>query len=272
VRAVKALHPYLDQLVFVGAWCHRLLLFHPRAIAPSFTPLVTEDADLAVPEKMPARKPSIAAALKSAGFEERLIGSERPVTKYFSETGSLYVEFIAPLRGGPLTRRGEPNDILSIAGIAASKLRYVDLLLFEPWKLGLSDTHGFAVDADDLVIQIANPASYLAQKVLTLNRRLNRVKRVKDALYLHDTLVMFADAFDELREQASAVLHLLPPKTARDFQQLRADLFRDEDLVVRAATMAAATGRANPPSAETIAAVCTYGLEQIFARRSSGEE
>lgn len=29
VRIVTAMRPYLDQLVFVGAWCHRLLQFHP---------------------------------------------------------------------------------------------------------------------------------------------------------------------------------------------------------------------------------------------------
>ena len=49
VRIVKSLRPYLDQLVFVGAWCHRLLRFHPLAAPPSFDPLMTEDADVAMP-------------------------------------------------------------------------------------------------------------------------------------------------------------------------------------------------------------------------------
>lgn len=267
LRVVRALGPYLDQLVFVGAWSHRLLQFHNLATAPSFTPLMTEDADVATPERLQARSTSLDTALAAGGFKARLSGDQLPVTKYYpdGDENGLYVEFIAPLRGSGYTRKGDPDDILAVAGITAQKLRYVELLLFEPWRLHLSEQQGFNVGSDEAVIQVANPASYLAQKVLTLNRRPNGAKRPKDALYIHDTLAMFGNEFDALREQGARVLQLLPPKTQREFQELRAALFRDKALVVRAAGIAAATGRANPPTADTIATVCTLGLEKIFA-------
>jgi hypothetical protein len=110
----------------------------------------------------------------------------------------LYVEFIAPLRGGGHTRTGAPDDTLSIAGITAARLRYVDLLLFEPWQLELTPGTGFELGADKLAVHVANAASYLAQKVLTLGRRQHPAKRFKDALYIHDTLTMFGDALSHL--------------------------------------------------------------------------
>lgn len=268
VRVVRALQPYLDQLVFVGAWCHRLLQFHSLATAPSFAPLMTEDADVATPERLQTRSQSLDTALIAGGFQARLSGDgQLPVTKYYrqGDENGLYVEFIAPLRGSGYTRKGEPDDILAVAGITAQKLRYVELLLFEPWKLQCSKERGFDVGTDDVVIQIANPASYLAQKLLTLDRRQHGPKRPKDALYIHDTLMMFGATFGALREQGTRVLQLLPPKTRREFQELRTVLFQDKALLVRAAAIAAATGRANPPGADTIATVCTVGLEQIFA-------
>lgn len=267
VRVIRALEPYLDELVFVGAWSHRLLQFHSLATPPLFAPLMTEDADVAMPERLATRSPSLDTALTAGGFQARLSGDgPLPVTRYHPEgdENGLYVEFITPLRGSGYTREGEPDDTLAVAGITAQKLRYVELLLFEPWKLRCSVERGFDVGTDELDIQIANPASYLAQKVLTLNRRRSGAKRAKDALYIHDTLMMFGDEFAALREQGAQVLQLLPPKTQREFQGLCASLFQDRALVLRAATIAAATGRANPPSAETIATVCTMGLEQLF--------
>jgi hypothetical protein len=98
---------------------------------------MTEDADVATPERLQARSTSLDSALTTGGFKARLSGDgQLPVTKYYLEgdENGLYVEFIAPLRGSGYTRKGEPDDLLKVAGITAQKLRYVELLLFEPWK------------------------------------------------------------------------------------------------------------------------------------------
>ena len=268
-RIVKALEPYLDELVIVGAWCHRLLHFHPLALPPAHAPLMSEDADVATPEWLPAREPSIGEALAAAGFRPTFTGSDLlPVSKYYPDGDhkGLYVEFIAPLRGDGHTRTGDPDDTLAIAGITAAKLRYVDLLLFEPWQLELTQGIGFEIGTGTLTVRVANVASYLAQKVLTLRRRQRSDQKPKDALYIHDTLTMFGDELSSLRQQGVRVLEQLPSKTRRDFQTLRTELFRDSALLLEAHDIAVSTGRANPPSPGTIEAVCMVGLETIFSR------
>jgi hypothetical protein len=265
VRIVKALDPYLDQLVFAGAWCHRLLQYHPLATPPSFEPLMTEDADIVTPSRLPSRSPNLGEALAAGGFKADLSGSGKlPVAKYYpvGDENGLYIEFIADLLGSGYTRKGEPYDILAVSGVTAQKLRHVDLLLFEPWELELGTERRFEIG---FTLRVANPASYLAQKVLSLPKRASSAKRAKDALYLHDTLSMFGSSFGALREQAGRVLDRLAAKTRRDFHVHRARLCQDRALMIGAQRTAAATGRANPPSADTIVEVCTAGLEQIFA-------
>ncbi len=151
-----------------------------------------------------------------------------------------------------------------MAGISAQKLRYVELLLFEPWTLRLTGQLGFPSGGAELPILVANPSSYLAQKVLSLHRRRSGPKRPKDALYIHDTLVMFGAELATLRDEAARVLQLLPPATRREFQALRVSLFQNSALLVEAAMIAKATGRANPPSPDRLANVCMAGLAQMF--------
>lgn len=226
------------------------------------------DADIATPDHLPSRSPSLAKALVAAGFVPDLTGDRKlPVSKYYPvDENGLYIEFIAQLQGGDYTRRGEPNDLLAVSGITAQKLRHVDLLLFEPWELDLSNQDGFDRSAAPTIL-VANPASYLLQKVLSLPKRSSSGKRAKDALYIHDTLAMFGSSFEALRDQAGRVLDRLAPKTRRDFHAQRIALFQSKTLTIDSERIAAATGRANPPSAGTIAEVCTVGLEQIFAPR-----
>lgn len=267
VRIVTAMRPYLDQLVFVGAWCHRLLQFHPLATPPAFEPLMTEDADVATPDRLPSRSVSLEEALTAGGFKARLSGDGKiPVTQYYpnGDENGLYIEFVSQLQGSGYTRSGELNDILAVSGVTAQRLRHVDLLLFEPWELELSKQRGFETGSDALVVRVANPASYLAQKVLTLRKRRTTTKQSKDALYIHDTLTMFGRSFAAVRDQAGRVLERLAPKTTAEFHELRVALFQDKALMIGAERIAAATGRANPPSADTTAAVGRLGLDQIF--------
>lgn len=48
-------------------------------------------------------------------------------------------------------------------------------------------------------MQIANPASFLAQKILIHEQR-NYKDRAKDLLYMHDTIEAFSEALDELQK------------------------------------------------------------------------
>ena len=113
-KALKALGPYLGDLVVVGGWAHRLFGLHSMARAPGFQPLMTEDADIAAPVRMPKKGESIAALLKREGFAEHFFGDETPpVSEYRigDSDGGLYLEFLVPLIGsehrgdGSRTRR-----------------------------------------------------------------------------------------------------------------------------------------------------------------------
>jgi len=50
-RLVESLSPWLDQVVVIGGWAHRLHRFHPAAQALDYAPLQTLDADVALPTR-----------------------------------------------------------------------------------------------------------------------------------------------------------------------------------------------------------------------------
>jgi hypothetical protein len=53
-RLVDALEPWLDQVVIIGGWAHRLYRLHPLAQPLEYEPLGTFDTDIAVPLDLPA--------------------------------------------------------------------------------------------------------------------------------------------------------------------------------------------------------------------------
>ena len=83
------------------------------------------------------------------------------------------------------------RDRLLASGIVAQQLRYIELLLDHPWSIDFKSA-GFAAR-----IQIANPVSFLAQKVL-IHKKRGRADRAKDILYMHDTLEVFGARLPEL--------------------------------------------------------------------------
>lgn len=267
-RLIKALDPYLDSLVFAGGWAHRLFAFHELAHEVDFEPLATEDADLAAPLRLPVRAEPLAQLLKSAGFREELRGEDSPpISEYHlgEEEGGLYVEFLAPLIGAPKTRDGKPRDTAVVGGATAQTLRYVDLLLEEPWTVRLTERLGFPVGAEGVQIRIPNPASFIAQKLLVLDRR-QPGKRSKDLLYIHDTLVLFSGNLGALRASWRNVQQKQHPNVSRDLEASINARFGAVDDLIRAATrIAADSGRPSPPTPERLAALCRAGTRAVFS-------
>ena len=64
-RLVDALEPWLDQVVIIGGWAHRLYRLHPLAQPLEYETLGTLDTDVAVPLDLPdgGRRPAFAASL-----------------------------------------------------------------------------------------------------------------------------------------------------------------------------------------------------------------
>jgi Nucleotidyltransferase len=272
-RVVRALRPYLDELVFVGGWAHRLLALHELAGALDFQPLMTSDVDIATEGRSRVQGSSMRDLLRQNGFTEELSGDERPpVTEYRlgEEDGALYVEFLAPQAGGPTRRDGSSDATIEVAGITAQKLKYLEVLLTEPWRVRLNDANGFPLGKDRISIKVPNPPAYLMHKVLVLRDRQSG-KQPKDVLYVHDTILMFSNAFDELRVQAELVAKSMHPRSMRTFHDCRAEFFgRLDDRLRNAERVARESGRASPPTADQIRLVCQQGLERIFGSKTDG--
>lgn len=260
-RAVEALGPYLDDLVFVGGWAHYLYTLMPEAAPLGFTPLTTDDADIAAPLRLRVRGKTIPELLIASGFEQRLSGDHTPpVSEYTlgNEESGFYLEFLAPLEGGEVKRGGRVDVTTKVGGVTAQKLRHLDILLVQPWTVTLTADNGFPVPLPT-TIRIPNPASYVVQKVLVLRKRHPR-SQPKDVLYLHDTFAAFADAMPTIREAWEALRPEMSPAHVRSFQTRARSLISGTSDLLRGAARIAAD-RPRPPTPEML----FLGLRSGFA-------
>jgi hypothetical protein len=183
-----------------------------------------------------------------------------PAYRLGNDDQGFYVEFLAPLRGDGLRRDGSPDATVARAGITAQKLRYVDVLLAHPWIVGLGENLGIALPVP-LEARIANPVSFIVQKLLIRGRR-PPVKRAQDTLYIHDTLELFGARLEVLRTVwREQVRPSLPATTARSVERLHRDRFGTVTDAIRAA---AAMPQNRVLTAERVRAACAYGCEAVF--------
>jgi hypothetical protein len=266
-RVVESLEPYLPQIVLVGGWAHRLFQHHPLGQPLPFDVLMTEDADLGVPARQANNLQGtapISQLLKEAGFTRKLRDGGASY-RLGTEAEGFEVEFVAPLEGSPKDREGKPKTV-HFGGIQAEALRYIDILLKEPWDYFLTAEHGFPPLTLQSALRVTNPNSYLLQKVLTVHRRHRPYKQAKDALYIHDTILIFQENLDILHDQATQLLMQLPNTTQNEFHRRSKELFQDQ-LLRSAQKIAQESGRTSPPSSKRIKEVCLEGLDQLFALR-----
>lgn len=267
VRVASALRSYLDDIVVVGGWAHRLFRLHPLALTVDVRPLMTMDADVAAPNRLRGRGRTLRELLSEAGFREHLSGHDTPPrTEYhFDERSGVYVQFITPLAGDGYRRDGRPDATHLIQGIAAEKLRYIDLLLLAPWTVQLSEAAGYPVGPESVPVKICNPVSYLAQKVLSLPSR-RREKRGKDVLYIYDTLLLFGGALEELRLIWSvSVRPGLSKKALRGVMQSPESLFGRVTDSIREASIQAESSTGRRIRGHDLARTCQMGLSELFA-------
>jgi len=260
-RLVMALEPWLDRIVIVGGWAHRLYRLHPHAQTLEYAPLATLDADIAIPPALPVEESAIRESLRVAGFEEEFVGVDQPPATHYrlgAEQDAFYAEFLAPLVGGEYDRRGKRAVTGQVGGITVQRLRHVGLLLDDPWQVDLDLSF---VSSWRGVVQIAHPVRFLAQKLLIYSKR-SRSDRAKDILYIHDTLEVFGARLDELcAAWGTCVAPQLHQRHAAKLRKAPAVLFGDvSDEIRLAATMA--TGRILTP--EALRETCQFGLQQVF--------
>ncbi len=111
-RLIDTLHSWLDQVVIIGGWGHRLYRLHTLAQRLNYEPLGALDADVAVPPQLPTNENDIRQSLLANGFHEELLGAWSPAAHYHvaaAENG-FYAEFLTPLIGSVIKRGGKRRD------------------------------------------------------------------------------------------------------------------------------------------------------------------
>lgn len=108
---------------------------------------------------------------------------------------------------------------------------------------------------------LANPVAFVAQKLLIQASR-PPAKRAQDALYVHDTLELFAPSLDALRaEWRGYVRPMLPTRTAGTVERHAREQYLAVTDVLRAAARIPQDRTLTP---ERLRAVCAYGLGTVF--------
>jgi hypothetical protein len=256
-RLITALEPYLDQIVIIGGWAHQLYRQHPSSQRLDYVPLMTLDTDIAILPGVPLREQDIRSRLIAHGFEEEFLGDDRPPATHYrlgDEASGFYAEFLTPLVGAVRDRTGRRSATTEISGVTSQRLRYVEILLHHPWAIDFASAEVTAQ------IRIANPVSFIAQKVLIVARR-DPEDRAKDILYMHDTLEVFGSRLADLRELwRERVLPELHPNQAKILSKASGVLFGELTDDVRRASQISG----QRVSAEAIRQACQYGFREVF--------
>jgi Nucleotidyltransferase len=264
VQLMQALNPWLNQVVIVGGWAHRLFRLHPLSQHLEFSPLTTLDTDVAIPERLQVLDQDLHESLTKGGFKEEFLGEHRPPVTHYrlgEDAGGFYAEFLTPLIGGG-ENRGKPKATVRVAGVNSQTLRYLDLLLHSPWHVTLVESKGFPVKKPTRV-QVPNGASYLAQKLLIHDERDSK-ERAKHIVYIHDTIQTFGRSLAQLRgEWNENVRPMLPAKAIARVTNSSGVLFGEVTDTIRDASIEAGSTGRNLPAKE-LRDVCYAGLKQIF--------
>jgi hypothetical protein len=107
-RLVESLRPWLDQVVVIGGWAHRLYRFRALAQQLRYEPLATLDADIALPTRLKVTGDEIYERLASNGFEAEFLGHHKPPAAHYRLTDPG-IEFYAEFRGAS-SRQGRQQE------------------------------------------------------------------------------------------------------------------------------------------------------------------
>ncbi len=268
-RAIDALPDYRQDLILVGGlvpWLYRRL---PGMNVPEYPAIATSEADISIKRPLPLLgRAAIVESLRQARFAIYEVPSldprQRGQQRFQDEaTGvetaaSVFIEFLSPLRGKPVTGLVEPQP-----GLRTPALRYLDLLAHAPIDVELRT---------GVKVRVPHPAMYLVQKVLSRRSGRAGTKRPKDMAYIYDVALVtraewstysavIATARDESEEWASWLT-----TAAKDLDTLFKSEFADG--AVEAATVLRGVTR-TPPSSQAISKVVQAFRQHAWPRAQS---
>ncbi len=261
-RLIQALKPWRDSLVFAGGWAHRLHRLHSLASVPGHEPIRTRDTDIVFDAKT-GLKGDVRAALSKAAFNEELSSDHKPPVTHYTlgdEGAGFYAEFLTPLQGSGVKRNGEVDATMTAGGVTAQKLRHLDLLLIEPWRVWIGAEQGVPLPKPTDVL-VVNPTAFIAQKLLIQKYR-SPEKQAQDVLYIHDTIELFGASLTVLNTAWTKSLRpTLSAKTAKRVLEVSDSTFSSITDVIRDAVRIPQDRKLAPDRMRTL---CQVGLKRIL--------
>ena len=264
MRLSRALAPCSEHFVVIGGAAHQLFRFTELAQPVDFPVLRTLDADVAVDAKARLTV-RVDERLADLGLRATPSGEDTPpATRYVLDSAPThYVQFVTHRTGSGLGRDGRRHATKVIGGAVAERLPHVDILMRSPWKVELSRELGFPVGEERLELLIANPATFVAQKLLVLDRRDPR-DAAKDLVYVHDTLLIFAPALEALADLWNDAVRPSPRMAREIGRRCRKLSERPTDDIRRAVQIFRHLGRPHVPDERGMLAVLRLGLDALF--------
>ncbi|MCK6530657.1 nucleotidyltransferase domain-containing protein [Myxococcota bacterium] len=194
-HALGAMGPYRDEVLVVGTFAPYLYRYSALLNIPRHPALPTTDVDLALPPHLRLHEgPPLRTRLLAAGLVEYDVldfGHRVAARKYQragvddSKLAPVHLEFLVPLFGKDdgSPARPEPE-------VVAERLKYLDLLAFEPLSIDAATVGGLGLSGVTPV-RIPTPLSYVLHKVLIRPERLRRKdgKAEKDLASVYDAIV-----------------------------------------------------------------------------------
>jgi len=207
-QVLSAIRRNLEDFVLVGGFASFLYQFYERAKPIGVVPLLTYDIDLASRGRVSVRGgKSVHKLLLEIGLEEEYTGNcTPPMVKYFpkDKTPSMYVEFLTPLHGSE-SKRGASDVTQKIQpDLSAQKLRFLDLLLKNPWTINTSSVLGLEKHPN-LVVKIPHPSMFIMQKILISGRRTDK-SRAKDFAYIYQVLGYLREGWEALAKDYEVLI------------------------------------------------------------------
>jgi len=202
-------------VVLVGGCASALYRFSSESAKVIPRPLLTKDADLAMPNTITQQQSSLHDMLSRVGLQP--VPDDRPVNQYrMSADANESIEIICPVTGlSAKQKQSQPVLVKVQPNTTAEALDYVDVLLTHPWQIDLADVSQLKVE-DSLPVKVPNPVAYGLQKILIRSKRKKKADRQKDAYYIYETALIFREARGALRREAETVRKSIHPKWWHD--------------------------------------------------------
>jgi hypothetical protein len=176
---VRAIRPYLSEVVFVGGWVHALCILECDG---SLRRVVrTSDIDLNLPLKLdPGTRDPLSVLIAKAGFETKLVDGAGEVLEVFRDTVDLDLLAEAPTERTPVKIEGQPD-------LRALGYPHQDMLRENARWIEIGPEVDPMMNPPES-IRVPEIAAYSIGKLLSSARRTNRTKKTKDLVYLHGLL------------------------------------------------------------------------------------